>query len=101
MNSRRARRAKKRSNKITCFIAMMLVVVACFYLYGETKGLKSQSATLTADEQHLQNEYQKELERKENLEQEKVYVQTKQYIEESAKKLGYVYPNEIVFKPAN
>ena len=45
---------------------------------------------------------QKELERKADLEERKVYVQTKQYIEEVAKeKLGLVNPDEILLKPSN
>jgi len=36
--------------------------------------------------------------RKEMLENEEVYIQTKKYIEEKAKEIGYVYPDEIIFR---
>ncbi len=42
----------------------------------------------------------KELERSKELEEYRIYVQTKQYIEEVAKqKLGLVNPDEILLKP--
>ena len=37
----------------------------------------------------------------EELEERRVYVQTKKYVEEIAKKIGFVYPDEIVYKPQN
>ena len=53
-------------------------------------------------EENLEVQKQKELERKADLEERKVYVQTKQYIEEVAKeKLGLVNPDEILLKPSN
>ena len=37
--------------------------------------------------------------RLEALEEEKVYIQTQKYIEEKAKSIGYVYPDEIILTP--
>lgn len=48
----------------------------------------------------LQQQYDRELGREEDLKNYEVYVQTKQYIEEVAKqKLGLVKPDEILLKP--
>ena len=48
----------------------------------------------------LQQQYDRELNRTEDLKDYEVYVQTKQYIEEVAKqKLGLVKPDEILLKP--
>lgn len=47
-----------------------------------------------------QEEYEKESERTQQLEEQRIYVQTKKHVEEEAKKLGFVYPDEIVLKPA-
>ena len=50
----------------------------------------------------LKSFYQKEKKRAEDLEEKRVYVQTKQYIEKVAKeKLGLVNPDEIILKAAN
>lgn len=49
----------------------------------------------------LQQQYDRELGREEDLKEYEVYVQTKQYIEEVAKqKLGLVKPDEILLKPS-
>lgn len=51
-------------------------------------------------EENLQAQVDKEKERSKELEEYRVYVQTKQYIEEVAKqKLGLVNPDEILLKP--
>jgi cell division protein FtsB len=51
--------------------------------------------------QNLQAQVDKEEERAKELEEYRVYVQTKQYIEEVAKqKLGLVNPDEILLKPS-
>jgi cell division protein DivIC len=48
----------------------------------------------------LQQQYDQEANRAEELKEYQVYVQTKQYIEEVAKqKLGLVKPDEILLKP--
>ncbi|WP_313070755.1 septum formation initiator family protein [Lacrimispora sp.] len=51
--------------------------------------------------ENLQAQVDKEQERAKKLEDYRVYVQTKQYIEEVAKqKLGLVKPDEILLKPS-
>ena len=52
-------------------------------------------------EENLAKELEEEKERAEKLEEERIYVQTKEYIEKVAKeKLGLVKPDEILLKPA-
>lgn len=51
--------------------------------------------------ENLQAQLDKEKDRAKDLEEYRVYVQTKQYIEEVAKqKLGLVNPDEILLKPS-
>ena len=53
-------------------------------------------------EENLRAQVEEEKKRAEDLEEERVYVQTKQYIEKVAKeKLGLVNPDEIILKAAN
>lgn len=53
-------------------------------------------------EENLMRQVAQEEERSAQLEQERIYVQTKQYIEQMAKeKLGLVNPDEILLKPAD
>ena len=56
---------------------------------------RQKDSELTAKEQQLEEESK----RTEELEEQRVYVQTKKYIEEEAKKMGYVHTDEIIFKP--
>ena len=52
-------------------------------------------------EETLQKRLEQEEQRAEQLEEQRIYVQTKQYIEKVAKeKLGLVNPDEILLKPA-
>lgn len=37
--------------------------------------------------------------RQNGWEERKVYVQTKKYVEEVAKQIGFVYPDEVIYKP--
>ena len=61
--------------------------------------MSDEKYNLEKRETKLLTEYEKESERTSELEQQRVYIQTKKYIEEAAKKLGFVYPDEIIFKP--
>ncbi|MDR1766754.1 MAG: septum formation initiator family protein [Lachnospiraceae bacterium] len=80
----------------------ILFVVFCMSLViglrGKTLGAKEAEyqQRIAALEVRLEQEEK----RSEKLEEQRVYVQTKQYIEEVAKsKLGLVYPDEILLKP--
>lgn len=60
---------------------------------------KDELYQLEARENKLAKEYEQEQQKSEELEEERAYVQTKMYVEEMAKKLGLVYPDEIIYKP--
>lgn len=83
-------------NSVMVVIIMLVFVGIIFYQIGN---LRDESSQLSAKEQKLQEDYEAESERTSELEEQRVYVQTKEYIEEAAKKLGFVYPDEIIFKP--
>ena len=62
--------------------------------------LKDKELEYQIREENLTALRDKELERSKELEEYRIYVQTKQYIEEVAKqKLGLVNPDEILLKP--
>lgn len=62
--------------------------------------MKKKDLEYQAKEQSLMRQVELEEKRAEELEEYRVYVQTKQYIEEVAKqKLGLVKPDEILLKP--
>ena len=51
------------------------------------------------DLQELQKLIEEQEKRTIELQDLKVYVKTMKYVEERAKELGLVYPNEIIYKP--
>lgn len=77
-------------------------VVGSMALVVNTRSAKLEEKNLTyqAKEANLRAQLEEEKERAEELSEERVYVQTKQYIEKMAKeKLGLVNPDEILLKP--
>ncbi len=83
-------------------MAVIAIAAIFIFLLGiQIKNMEQEDKELAAKVNDLQTTYEQECSRTAELEAQKIYVQTKQYIEEMAKKLGLVYPDEIIFKPAN
>ena len=81
---------------ITLVVASLAVVVNLKSTSMRKKELEFQIREETLEKQKAEEEN-----RAKELEEYRVYVQTKQYIEEIAKqKLGLVNPDEILLKPA-
>lgn len=83
---------------------MAVIAIAAIFIFMlgiQIKNMEQEDKELAAKVNDLQTTYEQECSRTAELEAQKIYVQTKQYIEEMAKKLGLVYPDEIIFKPAN
>lgn len=79
------------------FVVISLAVVVNF----RGASLKEKDLAYQIKEENLAKELEEEKERAEKLEEERIYVQTKEYIEKVAKeKLGLVNPDEILLKPA-
>lgn len=92
---------KGKGNRINSLAVVVIAVAFIFILGTQIKNMEQEDKELAAKENSLQTSYEQESERTAGLEEQRIYVQTKQYIEEAAKKLGFVYPDEIIFKPAN
>jgi cell division protein FtsB len=97
----RASARRKRKNNSRLGIIGIIVVVLAFScvlarnIYTSKQTLKE----LTIKEEKLIKERDEQLELQEELNERSVYVQTKAYVEEVAKELGLVYPDEVIFKP--
>ena len=82
---------------ITVVVLSLAVVVN---LKGAT--LRERDLEYQVKVENLEQQLKEEERRKSELEERKIYVQTKQYIEEVAKqKLGLVNPDEILLKPSD
>ena len=91
----RKRRIKNRrmivSITVVAFLFCIVLGIQMIQKYKTLHELKEQ-------ESKLQAQYQSELELSQELKDKEAYVKTDEYVEEMARKLGLLYPNEIIFK---
>lgn len=82
-------------------IALIIGVVAVFStvlvinIYNAQNTLKK----LQEEKTKLEAIHNEQLKLSEELEEKALYVKTNAYIEEQARKMGLVYPDEVIFKP--
>ena len=76
-----------------------VVLVFCIVFGAQIISGRKTLDKLRKDEQQLEAEYKKQQDISEELKEKEVYVKTNAYIEEQARKIGLVYPDEIIFKP--
>ena len=98
--NKKQKKTESLENKIV-IIGISFVILALSIVVGlGSRSLKEKDKEYREREQALISQIQKEEQRSEQLEHKRIYVQTKQYIEEVAKeKLGLVRPDEIIIKP--
>ena len=95
---------RKRSDKYEGVFAVLTVsaAIVCMAVIVNFKvsALEEKNAAYTSRLNVLEQQLQEEEDRAQELEESRLYVQTKQYIEKIAKeKLGLVNPDEIILKP--
>lgn len=101
--NRRVKKRKKENlnNRMTLIGITMVVLSLAIAVHLKGIDLKAKDATYQIREENLMAQKEAELARAEELEQYRVYVQTKQYIEKVAKeKLGLVNKDEVLLKPS-
>lgn len=101
----RARKDRSRHDKTTNRMTLVgiTLVVASLAVAINLRGtsLKAKDLEYQVREANLSRQVEAEQDRSEELEERRIFVQTKQYIEQVAKeKLGLVNPDEILLKPA-
>lgn len=97
--SRRSTVRRKKSNKMSMFLIAFIMMVLCGIMVIQISDMKVEQHELKIQEANLKLQLAQEQQRTDDLQEEKVYVQTKKYVEEKAKEFGYVYPDEIILKP--
>ena len=78
---------------------MLFLPFVLLWEYRWYKKTKSSLKKLKEQESKLAQQYQQELQISENLKDKEQYVHTDEYLEEMARKLGLLYPDEVIFKP--
>lgn len=97
MRRSEARAQLKRNRMIAVIVGIAVIclgsimAIRILSLHAQNQELEARKARL--DEQILAQE-----QRQEELDDDEEYVRTTDYIEEKAKSIGYVYPDEIIFK---
>lgn len=91
---------KRKSNSNFIFILCLAVVVGVFCIVCgiQIVRLQHRNAELKQRQARLEELLNNEEIRQRALEDEEVYIHTTKYIEEKAKSIGYVYPDEIIFR---
>mgnify|MGYP003295944167 CR=1 FL=1 len=88
--------------RVAIYFVTAVVAVCALVLWVRTRSLEEKEQQYIEKEQAILAQVAQEEERAKTLEEYRVYVQTKQYVEKMAKeKLGLVNPDEILLKPNN
>ena len=88
-----------KTRRVILTILIIVVFIVAFLFFGsEIFQLREKRKELEARKERLEELLENETLRKETLANEEVYIQTRKYIEEKAKEIGYVYPDEIIFR---
>lgn len=93
---------KQKKQLLPGIIAFVVVVVFCSFIGYKSYELRQTKEELTEEIEVLEANIDTEEKRAEDLKEFEIYTHTKKYAEEVAKDiLGYVYADEIIFKPEN
>lgn len=99
-NAARRRKKMEKTNRTGLIIITLSVIILAIVLWTRTSAANNKVNRLDKEIESLEEQQKEQEDRAISLEERKVYVQTKKYIEEVAKRLGLVYPDEIIYKPS-
>lgn len=99
-------RRKQNTNTLSTIVSGLTILCVVLLLLGvvssQTQKLKEKEEAYAAEEERLTAEYQDLKDKAGELEEKRIYVQTKQFVEEMAKsRLGLVKPGEMILRPGN
>lgn len=94
-------RAKLKRNRILAVLLLIAFVFCCVVMVLQIVKLQNDTKTLEARDSRLDEQIKDQEDLQAALDDEEAYVNTPEYIEEKAKSIGYVYPDEIIFKRAD
>lgn len=90
---------KKKTHRAAMVMIFFVVAFFCGTLYISNRSSKEELDSLNEQKDKLEARIADEEKRTLELEELRVYVKTMKYVEERAKQLGLVYPDEIIYKP--
>ena len=98
----RRRAPRRRMESKLPMLGIMLVVITLLlaFIPGVMKE-KNALAEKNQEQAKLESQYAAEQERSTDLDKQKQYQKTDKYLEEIARKFGYIYKDEILIKPSD
>lgn len=95
-----AKKKKRRQNRLAMFTITLVVAALLAVLGYQTVQLQHKRSEYIERLEAVERQLDEQESRAAALEEQRIYTQTKQFIEQEAKdKLGLVNPNEIILKP--
>ena len=91
-------RTRLKRNRIIALLVGVAVVFVCIILITQILSVRRKNQELAARKERLEAQIAEQEARQAELDDDEAYVKTKEYIEEKAKSIGYVYPDEIIFR---
>ena len=93
-----AMKARVKRNWIIALFVGAAVAFFCFLMLRQIMSSINNNAEKQARKARLEEQIELEEQRRSELDDEEAYIKTREYIEEKAKSIGYVYPDEIIFR---
>lgn len=94
-----AMRQKRMQSRRTIMVISFIVIAFCIVMGAQMLKKYSTLRQLQEQESQLVEQREKELQLSEDLKSQESYVKTDEYVEEMARKMGLLYPDEVIFKP--
>ena len=90
---------KKKKGKLVTFLISVIVIIFGVIMWGQIRESKAELKSFAREEKKLEAQYEDVQREAKTLEERRIYVQTKKYVEEVAKQIGFVYPDEMIYRP--
>ena len=91
---------ERRDGKKPLILAILFLIVVFVATQIRSISVKEKQAENNIKIERLENEIASEETRKQELTDYEEYIKTKEFIIEKARKLGLVFPDEIIFQPS-
>ena len=89
---------KLKKNRQLAILVGIAVLIICVIFGIQIIKYNKKNAEDEIRLQRLEEQLEYQMGRQEQLDDKESYVQTIEYIEEKAKSIGYIYPDEIIFR---
>lgn len=91
--------SKRRKGKTAIIVLIIGALIVCGILFYGQRELQKELREIQFRIDETDKKIEAEEEKTKELETERIYRETEDYIEDKARELGLVYPDEVVIKP--